>query len=250
MEVYCIRSFRPDSPQAQVAVSLFVRFSAAILATSTRAESAIHGSIPESEVAACGNSAPGRSSAVNLPRLRNTRPGKTPIATHAAARAPMPACMGRGTSLALAASRLRGRPRKATPYTFAKHAAANPPMSASTPAARGRMMAAEKFDISEPARKLRKVSHSLTKPLNNGNPTMEQQAIRNAVPVRGIRFSKPPSSSRSTVCAASEIAPAPRNRRLLKMAWFKQWSRAAVRASAAQTGEWLAANTSAAPRPR
>ena len=36
-------------------------------------------------------------------------------ATHAVAKAPMPSCMGRETSWALPASRLRGRPRKATP---------------------------------------------------------------------------------------------------------------------------------------
>src|ERR1022692_1119021 len=125
VEVYCIRSFRPGSPQAQVAVSFFVCLSAAMPATSARTKSAIQGSRAESDVAAGGNLAPGRSSSVNLPRLGNTRPGKTPITTHAAARAPMPACMGRETSFAISASRLRGRPRKATPYTFAKHAAAN-----------------------------------------------------------------------------------------------------------------------------
>src|ERR1022692_116257 len=62
VEVYCIRSFRPGSPQAHVAVSLFVRLSAAMPATSARTKSAIQGSTAESDVAACGNSAPGRSS--------------------------------------------------------------------------------------------------------------------------------------------------------------------------------------------
>src|ERR1017187_2569296 len=123
VEVYCIRSFRPVCPQAQRPVSFFVCLSAAMPATSARTKSAIQGSRAESDVAAGGNLAPGRSSSVNLPRLVSP----------------------------------------------------------------------------EAARKLRKVSHSLTKPLNNGKPTMEQQAIRNMVPVRRIRFSKPPSSSRSSV---------------------------------------------------
>src|SRR5690242_20806043 len=58
----------------------------------------------------------------------------------------------------------------------------------------------------------RKVSHSLMKPLKSGNPTIEQQAIRKVAPVTGIRRCNPPSSSKSIVCVASEIAPAPRNR--------------------------------------
>src|SRR5208282_768408 len=199
VEVYCMRSSRPGSPQAQVADSFFARLTAAIPATSTRTNSAIQGSTAESDAAAWGNAAPGMSSSVKAPKLPSTRPGKIPIATHAVASANMPACMGQETSCALSASRLRGRPRKATPYTLAKHAAANPPINASTPAANGNMMAAERSVISEPAKKLRKVSHSLTKPLNNGKPTMEQQATRNTAPVRGRRFCNPPSSSKSRV---------------------------------------------------
>src|ERR1035437_1394386 len=39
VEVYCIRSSRPGSPQAQVAVRLFARLNAAMPATSTRTNS-------------------------------------------------------------------------------------------------------------------------------------------------------------------------------------------------------------------
>src|ERR1700757_2084837 len=61
VEVYCIRSSRPGNPQAQVAVSFFARLNTPNPATSARTNSAIQGSTPESEVAAGGNAAPGRS---------------------------------------------------------------------------------------------------------------------------------------------------------------------------------------------
>ena len=59
------------------------------------------------------------------------------------------------------------------------------------------MMAAPNGPFSPPARKLRKVSHSLMKSLNKGNPTIEQHATRKTMPVTRICLSNPPSSSRS-----------------------------------------------------
>ena len=75
------------------------------------------------------------------PSGRNTIPGAIPITTQAAASTAMPVCIAHGTSHACAASALRGRPRKATPYTLAKQAAASPPINASTPAISGRTIA-------------------------------------------------------------------------------------------------------------
>ena len=85
----------------------------------------------------------------------------------------------------------------------------------------------------EPARKLRNVSHSLTKPLKSGSPAIEQQPTSTAVPVSGIRRCKPPSSFKLTECVAFEIAPAPRNSRLLNRAWLKACRSAATSARAA-----------------
>jgi len=130
----------------------------------------------------------------------------------------IPVCIANGTSTACSASALRGRPKKAIPKTFTKHAAANPPIRARTPTISGSTICALVFVRTEPARKLRKVSHSLMKPLKSGNPTIEQQAIRKVAPVAGIRRCNPPSSSKSIVWVASEIALAPRNSRLLNKA--------------------------------
>src|SRR5450759_5970334 len=104
VEVYCMRSSRPGSPQAQVAVSFFARLIAAMPTANTRTDSAIQGSTLERDVATGGKVAPGSSSSVSAPRPRNTSPGKIPITTHAIASANMPACMGRETSFALPAS--------------------------------------------------------------------------------------------------------------------------------------------------
>ena len=68
---------------------------------------------------------------------------------------------------------------------------------------------------------------SLTKPLNGGNAEMETAPIRKRRAVFGIRLIKPPISSMFLVSVALTIEPDVRNSRLLKMAWFRQWKRAA-----------------------
>ena len=59
------------------------------------------------------------------------------------------------------------------------------------PTIKGKIICALVLNRLEPARKLRNVSHSLTKPLKSGSPAIEQQPTRTAAPVNGIRRCKP-----------------------------------------------------------
>ena len=79
-------------------------------------------------------------------------------------------------------------------------------------------------------------THSLTKPLSGGRPTMATEPTRNATAVSGIRRASPPSRSISRVPVARTTAPAPRNSRLLNSAWFSVCSSAPVNPSTATTG--------------
>ena len=86
------------------------------------------------------------------------------------------------------------------PQTFAKHASASPPTSASaaTPTSDSRIGPAEVTPLTS----ARYTTHSLMKPFSGGRPTMATDPIRNAIQVSGIRRARPPRRSRSRVPVA------------------------------------------------
>src|SRR5215470_12116708 len=86
VEVYCIREFKPGSPQAQVGAAFFMRGTAAIAVTRTTTEAANHGMSVEMDVTSSANAAPGRNCCTVALSGFKSNPGKAPMTVQAAAR--------------------------------------------------------------------------------------------------------------------------------------------------------------------
>jgi hypothetical protein len=156
------------------------------------------------------------------------------MATQATASASMGPSEKGPRSTAFAAPAVRSCPRKTTPSTLVKQASASPPISASPAAA---TLATRSAVAASPLRnRAWKTSHSLTKPLSGGRPTIAAEPTRNAAAVSGIRRPRPPSRSSARVPVARTTAPAPMRRRLVNSAWFSVCSTAPVNPSTPTTG--------------
>src|SRR6266567_2113797 len=154
VDVYCILSVKPGKPQAQVGVTLRLTLTIAVRLIVNSTASAVQTNMTGKLVTMPGRIAPGIKDCDKTVSGFNTTPGAMPSTTHGAARSQTPSSMAGRASRADSASSLRGRPRNATPYTLMKHAAARPPIRASAPAIKGRIIRAYRLDRVEPARKL------------------------------------------------------------------------------------------------
>src|SRR5450759_3395950 len=76
----------------------------------------------------------------------------------------------------------------------------------------------------------------LKKPLNGGIPEIDIDATKDVADVAGIDFASPPISLRLRVPIVYSIAPALRNKRLLKAAWLTRWKIPPATASVAIFG--------------
>src|SRR3990172_13015728 len=107
-----------------------------------------------------------------LVSVLTTRAGANPNATQTATSANIPPRLVRRTSTAPAAWAVRGWARNPVPNALTKVAAANPPVSATAPTARGIVIAIATFDPDRPWTSDLSRSHSLTNPLNGGSAAM------------------------------------------------------------------------------
>ncbi len=176
-------------------------------------------------------------------------PGSTPPTTHNADKANMAASEKPSVSRASRAAGERGRPRKGMPNALMKQPAASAAARASSAPTAGTISFSPQWGNCGLTRIAWNISHSDTKPLSGGSAEIAPQPTRHATAVRGMRWIRPPMRSMLFSPVAVSTAPATKNSRLLKTAWLKTWSSAAVSASAAAHPMLLARNASANPRP-
>ena len=138
-----------------------------------------------------------------------------------------PIIMSLGDSLASFASCERGSARKVIPNAFTKHAAASALVSANTANEAIKITSRNGLAKAVDWKNAWKIMSSLTNPLKGGNAEIETAPIKKRMAVLGMRLIKPPISSMLRVPVALTMLPLVMKRRLLKMAWFKVWKRAA-----------------------
>src|ERR1017187_6176732 len=92
-------------------------------------------------------------------------------------------------------------------------------------------------------------NHSETKPLNGGRPAMDSVPTSARLATQGMRRIRPPSFPRLRCFVAWSTEPVVRKSRLLKNAWLREWTKAAVKASGANRGLLLVANRIDKPIP-
>src|SRR3989344_4116344 len=142
----------------------------------------------------------------------------TPKRSVRSARKAMGTLIKRSLSCTFSCVSARGRARNVVPNALTKHAAARPPVRAREAALARKIIFEKTGSAAMPAKRLWKVSHSLTKPLNGGRPEMETAPMRKKAAVHGMTLMRPPYSSILRVCVAWTTDPAERKRSDLKSA--------------------------------
>ena len=130
-----------------------------------------------------------------------------------------------------------------------KVAAVNPPVRASTATPSGMATSMAVSPEGSPWSRLWRSSHSLTKPHSGGRAQMARPATMNTGALRGSRFTRPPSRSRSRSPVACWSELAERNSEPLNTAWNTTCKRAATRATTASGRCPVAAKRPEAPTP-